>query len=65
MKIGDSAEFSKTISESDVYMFAGITGDFNPIHVNSEYAKKNTSEYDVVVPARSITLENKKSTDLM
>lgn len=29
------------------------------------YAKKNTSEYDVVVPARSITLENKKSTDLM
>lgn len=41
MKIGDSAEFSKTISESDVYMFAGITGDFNPIHVNSEYAKNS------------------------
>ena len=41
MKIGDSAEFSKTISESDVYMFAGITGDFNPINVNSEYAKNS------------------------
>ena len=41
MKIGDSADFAKTISESDVYMFAGITGDFNPIHVNHEYAKKS------------------------
>lgn len=38
-KIGDKAEFSKTISESDVYLFAGITGDFNPVHVNEEYAK--------------------------
>jgi 3-hydroxybutyryl-CoA dehydratase len=38
-KIGDKAEFSKTISESDVYLFAGITGDLNPVHVNEEYAK--------------------------
>lgn len=37
--IGQSAEFSKTISESDVYGFAGITGDFNPLHVNAEKAK--------------------------
>lgn len=34
MKIGDSASMSKTVSESDVYLFAGITGDFNPAHVN-------------------------------
>lgn len=33
-QIGDKAEFTKTISESDVYLFAGITGDLNPIHVN-------------------------------
>ncbi len=39
LKIGDSAEFSKTLSESDVYLFAGITGDLNPAHVNEEYAK--------------------------
>ena len=40
LKIGDSAEFSKTVSETDIYQFAGITGDFNPAHMNEEYAKK-------------------------
>lgn len=40
LEIGDTAEFSKTVSESDVYQFAGITGDFNPAHMNEEYAKK-------------------------
>jgi len=30
---------TKTISESDVYQFAGITGDFAPIHVDAEYAR--------------------------
>jgi 3-hydroxybutyryl-CoA dehydratase len=38
-KIGKQANFSKTISESDVYLFAGITGDLNPVHVNAEEAK--------------------------
>ena len=38
-KIGDSAEFTKTITEEDVMMFAKVTGDYNPIHVNPEYAK--------------------------
>lgn len=33
-RVGDKAEFCKTISESDVYMFAGITGDMNPLHIN-------------------------------
>ncbi|ESP92176.1 MULTISPECIES: MaoC family dehydratase [Pseudoalteromonas] len=37
---GDSAVHSKTISESDVYSFAGITGDFNPLHVDSVFAQK-------------------------
>lgn len=35
LKVGDTAEHTKTISESDVYQFAGITGDFNPAHINS------------------------------
>ncbi len=39
MKPGDCAEFGKTVSESDVYLFAGITGDFNPAHVNEAYAE--------------------------
>jgi 3-hydroxybutyryl-CoA dehydratase len=39
IKVGDSAEFAKTVSETDVYLYAGITGDFNPAHVNESYAK--------------------------
>ena len=39
LKVGQSASFAKTITESDVYTFAGVTGDFNPAHVNEEYAK--------------------------
>jgi 3-hydroxybutyryl-CoA dehydratase len=39
LNVGDRAETSKTIAESDVYLYAGITGDFNPAHVNEEYAK--------------------------
>ena len=38
MTVGQSAEHTKTISESDVYLFAGVTGDFNPAHVNGAYA---------------------------
>jgi 3-hydroxybutyryl-CoA dehydratase len=37
--IGDAAEFTKTISESDIYLFAGLTGDLNPAHINEPYAQ--------------------------
>jgi len=37
--VGDSAELSKTFSESDIYLYAGISGDFNPAHVNETYAR--------------------------
>jgi 3-hydroxybutyryl-CoA dehydratase len=40
LKVGDAAERSKTVSESDIYLYAGITGDFNPAHIDEEYAKK-------------------------
>ena len=39
IQIGDRASFTKTITETDVYLFAGISGDFNPLHVDEEYAK--------------------------
>ncbi|WP_462406374.1 MaoC family dehydratase [Gracilibacillus sp. Marseille-QA3620] len=37
--VGQQATCSKTITETDVVMFAGLSGDFNPIHIDSEYAK--------------------------
>ncbi|MBW2630685.1 MAG: MaoC family dehydratase [Deltaproteobacteria bacterium] len=40
IKVGDTAELSKTISETDVYLYAGISGDFNPAHINEAYAEK-------------------------
>jgi 3-hydroxybutyryl-CoA dehydratase len=39
LQVGDVAEFAKTVSETDIYLYAGITGDFNPAHVNEAYAK--------------------------
>jgi len=39
LQVGDTAEFAKTVSETDIYLYAGITGDFNPAHVNEAYAK--------------------------
>ena len=39
VEIGQTVRFSKTVSESDVYLFAGITGDLSPNHVNDEYMK--------------------------
>ncbi len=41
VQIGDQVSFSKTVSESDVYLFAGITGDLSPNHVNEAYMKRS------------------------
>lgn len=38
-KVGDRYSFSKTVTEADVVLFAGISGDMSPQYVNAEYAK--------------------------
>jgi 3-hydroxybutyryl-CoA dehydratase len=38
-KVGDKATISKTVTEADVILFAAISQDFNPLHVNEAYAK--------------------------
>lgn len=40
VQIGNTVRFSRTVSELDVYLFAGITGDHSPNHVDEEYMKK-------------------------
>ena len=37
--VGDSAEITKTIEQSDIDAFARVTGDHNPVHVDEEFAK--------------------------
>ena len=39
--VGREVEFTKTISESDVYLYAGITGDFSPNHINQPHMDRS------------------------
>jgi len=39
MTVGQSASFTKTVTEADVVLFGGVSGDLNPAHFNEEYAK--------------------------
>lgn len=38
-QVGQQASVTKTVSETDIYLFAGVTGDLNPAHTDEEYAK--------------------------
>ncbi len=40
VRVGDSASFSRTIAESDIYLYAGLTGDFSPNHMNEAEMRK-------------------------
>lgn len=40
-RVGQRASFTKTITEADVTTFAGLIGDFNPLHMDAEYARKS------------------------
>jgi len=40
IQVGEKSVFRKTVGEADIFAFCGITGDFNPIHVDEEYAKQ-------------------------
>ena len=40
LKVGDSAEWSRTVTEDDIKLFAEATGDFNPVHLDQTYAEK-------------------------
>jgi 3-hydroxybutyryl-CoA dehydratase len=55
-KEGDFATHTKTITETDVVLFAGISGDFNPIHINAEYAKTTQFGKRVVHGIISVSL---------
>ena len=46
LEVGNSCTFTKTVSESDVYLFGGITGDYSQMHFNEAFMK--TTKYGVL-----------------
>jgi len=41
IQVGQSAEMAKTVTETDIALFAGVTGDFNPVHIDAVEAAKS------------------------
>jgi 3-hydroxybutyryl-CoA dehydratase len=41
LEVGTAAEMTRTVTETDVVLFAGVTGDFNPAHVDEVWAAKS------------------------
>lgn len=39
LQVGMSAEFAKTVTEADILLFAAVSGDTNPVHLNAEFAQ--------------------------
>ena len=63
--IGLRTRFSKTVSESDVYLFAGITGDLDPNHVDEEYCRKTSLGHRVAHGALIIGYASAASTRIL
>lgn len=40
LEVGMTARYAKTVTEADVVLFAGVSGDDNPVHINAEYAEQ-------------------------
>ncbi|HZJ85410.1 MAG TPA: MaoC family dehydratase [Syntrophomonadaceae bacterium] len=49
INLDDTVSFTKTMTETDVITWVGLTGDLNPIHIDREYSK-NTQFGDILVP---------------
>ena len=43
VNVGDTYRFAKTVGETDIVLFAGITGDFSDTHINDQYMKERTN----------------------
>jgi acyl dehydratase len=63
--IGLKTRVTKTVSESDVYLFAGITGDFDPNHVDEEYCRKTSLGHRVAHGALIVCYTSAASTRIL
>jgi acyl dehydratase len=65
VRIGLRTRVTKTVSESDVYLFAGITGDFDPNHVDEEYCRKTSLGHRVAHGALIVGYTSAASTRIL
>jgi 3-hydroxybutyryl-CoA dehydratase len=65
IQIGLRTRFTKTVSESDVYLFAGITGDLDPNHVDEEYCRKTSLGHRVAHGALILGYTSAASTRIL
>jgi acyl dehydratase len=63
--IGLRTRLTKTVSESDVYLFAGITGDLDPNHVDEEYCRKTSLGHRVAHGALILGYTSAASTRIL
>lgn len=64
LNVGDSYTFAKTVTETDVYLFGGITADFSPMHFNEEYCKNTPYGTRIVHGVLSFALGSTASTNI-
>lgn len=65
LPVGRTVTVSKTVSESDVYLFAGLTGDLSPNHVNEEYMRKTRYGRRIAHGALLVGLMSQASTKII
>jgi 3-hydroxybutyryl-CoA dehydratase len=63
--IGLRTRLTKTVSEADVYLFAGITGDLDPNHVDEEYCRKTSLGHRVAHGALILGYTSAASTRIL
>ena len=63
-EVGDTTSFTKTISESDVYLFAGITGDYSQMHMNEEFMKTTPYKTRIVHGVLTFAFASTASTQI-
>jgi 3-hydroxybutyryl-CoA dehydratase len=65
VKIGDHVSFSKTVGESDIYIFAGITGDLSSNHVNEQVMSRSKYKHRIAHGALLVGFMSTASTRMI
>lgn len=65
LPVGKKVRFRKTVSEADVYLFAGLTGDLSPNHVDEEYMKRTRYGRRIAHGALLVGLMSNTSTRIL